>query len=153
MTQKLSKDRLGRRNAHNANRIWTVSGWRKAFVKYTTCMRAWQLNLLFALLAKRAWLASSWKILVVEVSNAQEDWAENHSSRRSIFFSCAGSLPADVLWGSFVMHSFLPHGRNECLWHNSAMSRNKLSTHVTSLVLKALTLLGPNASRIRDRHA
>ena len=28
------------------------------------------------------------------------------------------SLPADVLWGSFVTHSFLPHGpwgRNECV--------------------------------------
>ena len=48
------------------------------------CMWAWQLNLLLALPAKQAWLASSWKILVEEVSNAQEDWAENHSSRRSI---------------------------------------------------------------------
>ena len=30
----------------------------------------------------------------------------------------ADSLPADVLWGSFVTHSFLPHGpwgRNECV--------------------------------------
>ena len=29
-----------------------------------------------------------------------------------------GSLPADVLWGSFVTHSFLPNGpwgRNECV--------------------------------------
>ena len=29
---------------------------------------------------------------------------------------CTPSLPADVLWGSFVTHSFLPHGpwgRNE----------------------------------------
>ena len=25
------------------------------------------------------------------------------------------SLPADVLWGSFVTHSFLPWGRNECV--------------------------------------
>ena len=28
------------------------------------------------------------------------------------------SLPGDVLWGSFVTHSFLPHGpwgRNECV--------------------------------------
>ena len=24
----------------------------------------------------------------------------------------ADSLPADVLWGSFVSHSFLPHGLN-----------------------------------------
>lgn len=48
------------------------------------CMGAWQLNLLLALPAKRALLASSWEILVAEVSNAQEDWAENHSSRRSI---------------------------------------------------------------------
>lgn len=35
MTQKLSKNRLGRRNAHNADRIWTVSGCGKAFAKYT----------------------------------------------------------------------------------------------------------------------
>ena len=27
------------------------------------------------------------------------------------FFLRDGSLPADVLWGSFVTHSFLPHGR------------------------------------------
>ena len=32
-------------------------------------------------------------------------------------FSHAVSLPADVPWGSFVTHSFLPHGwgRNECV--------------------------------------
>ena len=48
------------------------------------CMWAWQLNLLLALPAKQAWLASSWKILVEEVFSAQEDWTENHSSRRSI---------------------------------------------------------------------
>ena len=27
----------------------------------------------------------------------------------------SNSLPPDVLWGSFVTHSFLPHGRNECV--------------------------------------
>ena len=28
-----------------------------------------------------------------------------------VFGIAAISLPADVLWGSFVMHSFVPHGR------------------------------------------
>ena len=30
---------------------------------------------------------------------------------RRYFQHNRGSLPADVLWGSFVTHSFLPHGR------------------------------------------
>ena len=31
--------------------------------------------------------------------------------KHSIRFGVICSLPADVLWGSFVTHSFLPHGR------------------------------------------
>ena len=37
----------------------------------------------------------------------------NDKSRLCIKFlyNVKDSLPADVLWGSFVTHSFLPHGR------------------------------------------
>ena len=31
------------------------------------------------------------------------------------------SLPADVLRGSFVAHSFLPHGKNECVMNEPQM--------------------------------
>jgi len=87
MTQKLSKNSLGRRNAHNADRIWTVSGCGKAFAKYTFLHVAVATKSIVSFTCQQAWLASSWKILVAEVSNAQEDWAENHSSRRSILLA------------------------------------------------------------------
>ena len=42
-----------------------------------------------------------------------------------------GSLPADVRWGSFVTHSFLPHGpwgRNECVTNEpQRMSAGRLN--------------------------
>ena len=54
MTQKLSSNRLGRRNAHNADRIELAVGAVRPSLNTLFCMWAWQLNLLLALPAKQA---------------------------------------------------------------------------------------------------
>ena len=42
----------------------------------------------------------------------EKDTGTQYTQEVKIYYSlmCKFSLPADVLWGSFVTHSFLPHG-------------------------------------------
>ena len=39
------------------------------------------------------------------------------------------SLPADVLWGSFVSHSFLPHGQMSAVFSRRPWGRNECVTN------------------------
>ena len=57
------------------------------------------------------------------------------------------SLPADVLWGLFVMHSFLPHGRNEWAGETHRTSAGRLVTDSLFKVAR-LGFLGRNTSQV-----
>ena len=65
----------------------------------------------------------------------------------SVTFYCTClSLPADVLWGLFVTHSFLPHGpwgRNECAT-NEPQRTSAGRLHLSWLLVDGKTFLAPS---------
>ena len=65
----------------------------------------------------------------------------------SVTFYCTClSLPADVLWGLFVTHSFLPHGpwgRNECVT-NEPQRTSAGRLHLSWLLVDGKTFLAPS---------
>ena len=81
------------------------------------------------------------------LTKASDVDARRKSSSPYLSFYCTClSLPADVLWGSFVTHSFLPHGpwgRNECVTNESQRtSAGRL--HLSWLLVDGKTFLAPS---------
>ena len=74
------------------------------------------------------------------------DGRRKSSSPYLSFYCTCLSLPADVLWGSFVTHSFLPHGpwgRNECVT-NESQRKSAGRLHLSRLLVNGKTFLAPS---------
>ena len=81
-----------------------------------------------------------------------------HARRKSLspylsFYCICLSLPADVLWGSFVTHLFLPHrpwGRNECVT-NEPQRTSAGRLHLSWLLVNRKTFLAPSFLTLDQR--
>ena len=84
--------------------------------------------------------------------SAHESFRKSLSPYLSFYCTCL-SLPADVLWGSFVTHLFLPHGpwgRNECVT-NEPQRTSAGRLNLSWLLVNWKTFLAPSFLTLDQR--